>query len=200
MRRGRGRGGETPPDGRRSARSTAGMVAVAGGLALVGSSFLGWITTPMRTGGRTSISGWGTISGGSSLVNGVNLNTLMAGVGSFRPAVPVVIAGAVTVIPGLILAVTGPGARPSRIVGAVLAACGLFATVWSLIKIVDPGNAVGVLPTGQAGVGAGPVVATVAGMAVLAVAVVLLAGLLDPPEPAARRGVQPRRVRRARRG
>lgn len=169
-----------PVDRRRRVRLVAGLVAVTGGLALIGSTFLGWISTAMDTGGRTTISGWGTISGGSSLVDGANFNTLMAGVGSYRPAVPVVIAGAVTVIPGLIVAVTGAGRRPSRVIGALLAACGLVATGWSVAKLVDPGDAVGVLPDGQGSAGAGPLLAAVAGLALLLVAGSLLAGLLDP--------------------
>lgn len=193
MPRGARPGRAEPADGRRKARLAAGLIAAAGGLALVGSTFLGWITTGMTTGGHTAISGWGTISGGSSLVNGVNFNTLMAGIGSYRPAVPVVIVGAVTVIPGLILAVTRAGSRPSRVIGALLAACGLVATGWSVAKLVDPGDALGVLPNGQGAAGNGPVLATVAGLAILATAAALFAGLLDPPEPAAPPGIQRRR-------
>ncbi len=190
-------------DTRQPARMAAGLVAAAGGLALVGSSFLGWITTAMVTGGSTSISGWGTISGGNDLVDGVNFNTLMDGLGSYRPGVPAVVIGAVTVIPGLILAVTGPGRRPSRVVGALLAVCGLAALAWGLAKVIAPGDAVGVLPAGQGAPGAGPILAAVAGLAILVSAGLLLGGLLDPPAPTVRRGVQPgddRRRRRARRG
>jgi hypothetical protein len=174
-------------------RIAAGSVAVAAGGALIGSSFLGWITTPMAGGGRTAISGWGSISGGDPLVDGVNFNTLMAGVGSYRPGAPVLVMGAVTVIPGLILAVTGAGRRPSRVVGAVLALCGVAALIWGLLKAVAPGDALGVLPDGQGSPGAGPVLAAVAGLAILVVAGLLLAGLLDPAAPVRRAGVQPGR-------
>jgi len=181
------------PDRRRALRRTAGLSALAGGLALIASTFLGWITTPMQSGGTTSISGWGTISGGSELVDGVNLNTLMAGMGSYRPAVPVVIVGAVTVIPALVLAVTGPGARPRRIVGAILVVCGAMATAWSLVKVIAPGDALGVLPEGEHAPGFGPMLATAAGLVILAAGVVAVLGLLDPPERAVPRGIQPKR-------
>lgn len=186
-------GAVTGADTRRRARTAAGLVATAGGLALIGSSFLGWISTAMVGGGRTSISGWGTISGGNALVDGVNFNTLMAGEGSFRPGVVVAVVGAVTVIPGLILAVTGPGRRPYRAVGIVLAVCGIAAAAWGTARAIAPGDAVGVLPAGQAGLGAGSVVAAVAGLAICVAAGLLLAGALDPPQPGGRRGVQRRR-------
>lgn len=182
----------TTGDVRRRARIAAGLAATAAGLALIGSSFLGWITTPMHGGGRTAISGWGSISGGNELVDGVNLNTLMAGIGSYRPAVPVVLLGAVTVIPGLILAVN-TRRRLSRTMGALLGALGVAAALWAAIKVVAPGDAVGVLPDGQGSAGAGPVVALIAGLVIVAASAVALLGWLDPPLPVARRGVQPGR-------
>ena len=63
---------------------------------------------------------------------------------------------------------------------------------------IDPGDAAGVLPNGQGATGSGPILAAVAGLAILGAAGLLLAGLLDPPLPEPRRGVQPRR-RHARR-
>ncbi len=183
----------TSLDGRLAARRTAGLLAAAGGLALIGSTFLGWISTAMQTGGRTTISGWGAISGGSDLVDGVNLNTLMDGMGSYRPAIPVVIVGAVTVIPALVLAVTGADVRPRRLVGALLAGCGMLATAWALAKVIAPGDALGVLPAGEAGTGTGPVLATVAGLVILAVGATVLFGVLDPPARKAMRGIQARR-------
>lgn len=178
------------------ARIAGGSVVAAAGGALIGSSFLGWITTPMTGGGRASISGWGTISGGNPLVDGANFNALMAGVGSYRPGAPALLIGAVTVIPGLILAVTGAGRRPSRVLGAVLAVCGLAALVWGLWKAVAPGDALGVLPGGQGSPGAGPMLAAAAALAILVVAGLLFAGRLDPLDPAGpvrRAGVQPGR-------
>ncbi len=180
-------------DTRRRPRIAAGLLAGAAGLMLIGSTFAGWITTRMVGGGRTSISGWGVISGGDPLVDGTNLNTLMAGMGSYRPALPVLIAGAVTVVAAAILTATGAGARPHRTVGVLLGLCGLFAAGWSVAKGLDPGDAVGVLPDGAGAAGVGPVIAAVSGLVIAAVAAVLLAGLLDPPEPAKPPGVQPRR-------
>lgn len=180
-------------DGRRQVRIGCGVAALAAGLALIGSSFLGWITTAMVGGGRTSISGWGMISGGNPVIDGVNLNTLMAGEGSYRPGVPVLAIGAITVVPALILAVTGAGHRPNRVVGGLLAACGAAGVGWGLAKIIAPGDAVGVLPDGQGAPGAGPMLATAAGVVLLVVAGLLLAGRLDPPVTMPRRGVQGRR-------
>lgn len=188
-----GVGGSGTAGDRQRSRIAGGLAAVAAGGALIGSSFLGWITTPMDGGGTASISGWGSISGGNPLVDGANFNTLMAGVGSYRPGAPVVVIGAVTVIPALILAVTGAGRRPGRVVGAVLALCGAAALVWGLLKAVAPGDALGVLPDGQGDPGAGPILAAMAGLAIVVVAGLLLAGLLDPAAPVRRGGMQPGR-------
>ncbi len=182
-------------DGRRSARLTCGLIALAGGLLMVGSTFLGWITTAMQGGGRTAISGWGSISGGDELVDGVNINTLMAGTGegSYRPAVPMLVVGLAVIIPALILTVTGAGSRPHRIVGWLLAAGGAVGAGWGMAKWIAPGDALGVLPGDEGAAGWGPVVGTIGGLAVLVAAVLLLIGALDPPEPVARRGIQPSR-------
>jgi hypothetical protein len=177
-------------DSRVGYRRGAGLIAAAGGLLLIISSFLGWITTPMQTGGRTSISGWGLISGGSEEANGVNFNDLMSGVGTYRPGAVALIAGAVALIPALIVTVTGPGRRPSRIVAAVLAVCGGVGLVWGVARIIAPGDALGVLPGGQAAAGAGPYVAAFGGLVLLVVAGAVIGGFLDPP------GVEPRSARR----
>lgn len=182
------RGGRGPTGGaartvdRRTCRLTAGMVALAAAAALIGSTFLAWVTTAMVSGGTTAISGWGTIRGGSRLVDGVNINTLMAGMGdgTFRPGLPVVIAGAVAVLPAVVLAATGPGIRAHRTVGVILALCGLAALIQGLYRAIDPGNALGVLPGKDASLGAGPVIAAVAGAAICAVSLAVLTGALDP--------------------
>jgi hypothetical protein len=167
-------------DSRVAYRRGAGLVAGAAGLLLIASSFLAWITTPMQTGGRTTISGWGLISGGSDEANGVNFNDLMSGVGSYRPGAVALIAGAVALIPALIVAVTGPGRRPSRIVAVALAACGAVAVVWGIARIIAPGDALGVLPGGLASAGAGPYLAAFGGLVLLVVAGAVFSGFLDP--------------------
>lgn len=170
-------------DSRVAYRRAAGLVAGAGGLLLIVSSFLGWITTPMDTGGRTSISGWGLISGGSDEANGVNFNDLMSGVGSYRPGAVALIAGVAALIPALIIAVTGPGRRPNRVVAVVLALCGAVGLVWGLARVIAPGDALGVLPGGQATAGAGPYVAAFGGLLLLLTAGAILGGFVDPPRP-----------------
>lgn len=161
-------------------RRTTGLVAGAAGLGLVIASFLGWITTPMQSGGRTSISGWGVISGGSTEVDGVNFNDLMAGVGTYRPGAVALVAGVVALIPALIVAVTGAGRRPSRIVAALLGLAGTAAVVWGLIRAISPGDALGVLPAGQAAAGAGPYLTVACGIVLMAAAGGVLGGFLDP--------------------
>jgi hypothetical protein len=167
-------------DPRAGTRRIVGLVAAAAALLLIIASFLSWISTPMQTGGRTTISGWGTISGGSDEVNGANLNDLMTGVGSYRPGAIALIAGVVALIPAVIISVTRPGRRPNRIVAVVLGVSGALALAWGVARTIAPGNAVGVLPAGQATVGVGPVLTAVAGLMLLAVAVVIIAGVLDP--------------------
>lgn len=161
-------------------RRIAGLVADAAGLGLIVASFLSWVTTPMQTGGRTSISGWGMISGGSDEVDGVNFNDLMSGAGSFRPGAVALIAGVVALIPALIIAVTGAGRRPNRVVAVVLGLAGAVAVVWGLIKAISPGDVLGVLPAGQASAGAGPYLTVFCGLVLIAVAVAVLGGFLDP--------------------
>jgi hypothetical protein len=181
-------------DPRVAYRRSAGLAAGAAGLLLIGASFLGWITTPMQSGGRTSISGWGMISGGSDEVDGVNFNDLMAGVGSYRPGAVALVAGAVALIPALIIAVTGAGRRPSRLVGVLLGLCGAVAVAWGLARVIAPGDALGVLPSGQHAAGAGPYLTVLGGVVLVAAAGTVLSGFLDPVT-ALRAGRRPGRSR-----
>lgn len=180
-------------DPRRPHRTAAGLAAAAGGLVAIGSSFLGWISTPMETGGRTTISGWGRISGGDELVDGVDLNVLMEGEGSYRPGVWAAVIGLVIIVPALVLAATGDGRRPNRMLLGLLLLCGVGALGYGGWRAVDPGDALGVLPAGYAATGGGPILLAVAGLVVAAVAVWGLVGGLDPLPPPVRRGIQPRR-------
>src|SRR5690606_12418086 len=106
--------------------------------------------------------------GGDDLVDGVNLNDIMAEEGSYRPGMVVLVAGGVAVFAGLILAATTAGVRPPRLLGVVLAAAGTVAAGWGLLRAFSPGDVIGVLPAGEAAAGAGPVTAAIAGLLVLA--------------------------------
>jgi hypothetical protein len=181
-----------PVDDRLVPRRCAGLGAGAAALVLIVASFVGWISTPMQSGGRASISGWGMISGGSAEIDGANFNDLMAGVGTYRPGAVSLVAGVVALIPALIIAVTGAGHRPSRIVAAVIGLSGGVALAWGLAKVIVPGDALGVLPGGQSAAGAGPYLCAAGGIVLLAVSIAVIGGFLDPvpatsPAPESRR-------------
>lgn len=177
-------------DSRLAPRRLVGLIAAAAGAVMVLASLLSWITTPMETGGRTAISGWGDITGGDPTIDGSNLNVLMSGLGSYRPGVPGLIAGALALIPALIVAVTGAGHRPNRVAVGVLGLCGLVGAVWGIARAIVPGDAVGVLPDGLASAGWGPWLTALAGLVLVAASGAVLAGLLDPSSPGARAGLQ----------
>lgn len=150
-----------------------GLAAAAAAIVAMGSSFLAWITTPMVTGGSTAITGWGTIVGGDDLVNGLNINDIMVDEGGYQPGMVVLVAGGVAVFAGLILAATTAGNRPPRLLGAVLVGSGLVTAGFGLWKIVSPGDLIGLLPADDIGVGMGPIVALLAGLAVVAAGVIV---------------------------
>lgn len=180
--------GSTDP--RRALRRTVGLVAAVAGAVMAAASLLSWITTPMETSGRITISGWGDITGGNPMIDGSNLNVLMSGIGSYRPGVPGLVAGALALTPALIVAATGDGQRPNRVAGVVLGLCGLVGGIWGVARVTAPGDAVGVLPGGLASPGWGPWLTGLAGLVLVAAAVAVLAGLLDPRYPGVRTGVQ----------
>jgi hypothetical protein len=165
-------------------------VAGAGGLLAIGSSFLPWISTATEDGGTTSITGWGGISGSSGIA-GTNLNDVLDGSASYRPGLLGLIFGSIAVIAAIAIAGVSQGRRPHRITAAVLSLTGLICTGWGVFRGIDPGDA-GVFEAGDVSVGIGPWLTALGGVLMLAAAAVIFAGVIDPPKPPARRGIQPR--------
>ena len=84
------------------------------------------------------------------------------------------------------------GARPHRVTAAVLALCGLACVGWGMFRGLDPGDA-GVFEAGDASAGLGPWLTALGGVLILASAVAIFAGVVDPQAPVVRRrGIQPR--------
>lgn len=181
----------TVPDRLARRRRVLGTVAIAGGLIAFLASFLTWISTPADDGGATDINGWGGITGASQIA-GTNLNDVLDGASTYRPGLIGLIFGAVAVVAGLAVLATTQGRRPHRITAAVCVVAGGVLLGWGMFRGVAPGDA-GVLDPGEATAGLGPWTTALGGALVLAVAVVILAGRIDPALPATRRrGVQPR--------
>jgi len=178
------------PDRTTQVRRGAAAIAAAGAIVAVLASFLPWIGTDTVDGGATSISGWGSISGTSSIA-GTNLNDVMEG-WTYRPGLIGLVFGAIGVIAALALAATaGRSTRPHRITAAVLTLCGLACVGWGVLRGIAPGDA-GVFDAGDSYAEIGPWVTALGGVVMIAAAVVVFAGRIDPPEPMARRGIQPR--------
>jgi hypothetical protein len=182
---------------RRSATATRRWVAAiagTGGLVMMVSSLLPWIGTGTEDGGRTTISGWGSISGDSEIA-GTNLNDVLDGTATYRPGLPGVLFGVLAVIAAIVLAAAAGGAagnrRPHRVTGALLVLCGLVGTGWGLYRGIKPGDA-GVFEAGDVSVGIGPWLTALGGVLTIGAAAVIFAGRIDSPDPVARRGIQPR--------
>jgi hypothetical protein len=175
---------------RRSVRVTVGVVAAAAGVAMVVSSFLTWVSTPVETGGRTRISGFGAISGASDIA-GTNLNDVlqMGGGGSYRPGLLGLIFGGIALVGAAVLLLVPGKARPHRVTAAVLILCGLVGAGWGLLRALAPGSA-GVLEAGDGRAGLGPWLLAAGGFVLLMVGTAVLAGLFDTPEPDRHRGIQ----------
>ena len=104
----------------RTTRVALGAVALLGGLLALVATFLPWLSADTADGGRTSITGWGGITG-SSQIAGTNLNDVLNGVGSYRPGLVGLILGVVAAIAGVVIMVYLPeGRRPHRVTAAVL--------------------------------------------------------------------------------
>ena len=115
--------------GRPDPRRPRGSRALAGlaGLLTIGSSFLPWISTATEDGGTTSITGWGGISGSSSIA-GTNLNDVLDGAATYRPGLLGLIFGGIALIAAIAIASVSQGQRPHRITAAVLSLTGLICT------------------------------------------------------------------------
>ena len=171
-------------------RLVVALSAIVAAAGCIAASTLIWISLPDGTGGRTSISGWGAVSGGQ--INGQNINDLLDGYASFRPGVLAVVVGSLALLAAIGIAVVARGSRPHRIPAAVLVLCGLVGVVWGLIRGLSPGDLAGVLNAGEGSSGPGPWLTAGCSVILLAAAVVVFTGVLDPPKPVPRRGIQPR--------
>lgn len=170
-------------------RGIAAVAAMGAGLA-IGASFLPWIHTDTEDGGTTAITGWGGITGSSSIA-GTNLNDVLDGAGTYRPGVVGVIFGAIALIAAIAIASVSQGHRPHRVTASVLVLCGLVCAGWGLYRGLDPGDA-GVLEAGEATAGLGPWLTALGGVIIIADAAAIFAGVIDPQVPTGRRGIQPR--------
>ncbi len=157
---------------------------------MIVSSFLPWIGTGTEDGGSTAISGWGSITGDSEIA-GTNLNDVLNGAATYRPGLIGLLFGAVAAVAAVAVASVARGRRPHRVTAALFVLCGLMGAGWGLYRAINPGDA-GVFEAGDVTVGIGPWLTAVAGLLVLGAAAVILSGRIDPPDPAVRRGVQPR--------
>jgi len=178
------------PDRTTQVRRGAAVTAAVGGSAAALASFLPWIGTDTEDGGTTSITGWGSIAGTSSIA-GTNLNDVMQE-WTYRPGLIGLICGAIGVIAAITLAATvGRDRRPHRMTAAVLTLCGLGCLGWGVLHGFAPGDA-GVFDAGETYPEIGPWVTAAGGAVMIAAAVVVFAGRIDPPVPTKRRGIQPR--------
>ena len=171
-----------------AARLPVALCAVAAAAGCIAASLLTWLSLPDGAGGRTSISGWGTVSGGSQIA-GQNINDAMDGLATFRPGLLPVLIGAFALLAALGIALVARGPKPHRIPAVLLALCGATALAWGIVRVLRP-DSVGLLDPGEGSPGAGPWLTAGCGLVLLTVAVVVLLGLLDPPSPVRQRGIQ----------
>lgn len=160
---------------------------------MVFGAFLSWLSTSTDAGGKAVVSGFGTISGGSTLA-GQNLNDLlsMGGLDSFRPGLIGLIFGILAVLAGIMVALLRPrGPHSFRVVAALLLLCGVVGAGWGLYRGFAPGTA-GILAVGDGAAGAGPWITAVGGLVILGAGYWLLAGRADliVNGPLRNRGIQ----------
>ncbi|MTD17313.1 hypothetical protein GIS00_25610 [Nakamurella sp. YIM 132087] len=178
---------------RRTAEQTRWRLALAavvllGGAMLVLASFQVWLSVATDTGGVTQISGWGSIGGDNELA-GSNLNDLTGGEGSFRPAVTVLVGAGLAVVLAVALAVPTRSEHPYRIPAAVLVLVGLLTMGYGLLRLFSP-DPLAVLADGEAMAGPGQYLTLGAGILLIAPAVAVLIGVVDPLERPPHRGIQ----------
>lgn len=167
-------------------RLVVALCAVLASAGCIAASTLTWLIRSDGAGGRASLSGWGTVSGGQ--IDGANINDLIAGQASFRPGTIPVLVGGLALLAGFGIALVSRGPTPHRIPAAVLVLCGLGGLTWGIIRVAAPDS----LDLGGGTAGVGPWLTAGLSLLLLAVAVVVFTGLLDPPRPRSRRGIQPR--------
>lgn len=179
-------------DRARRTRIAVGAVALLGGLLVFVATFLPWLSADTEDGGRTSITGWGGITG-SSQIAGTNLNDVLNGAGSYRPGLIGLIFGVLAAIAGVVVMVHLPeGSRPHRVTAAVLSLCGLVCLGFGLWRGLVPGDA-SVFDDGETTAAFGPWLTAIGGALMLIAAVAIFAGRIDTPvSRPVRRGIQPR--------
>lgn len=174
----------------RTLRLWVALCAVLAAAGCIVSSALTWIRLPDGAGGTTAISGWGAVTGGQ--IDGQNINDAMDGFASFRPGALSVVIGGLALLAAFGIAILARGEKPHRIPAAVLALSGLGGSTWGVVRGVSPGDIAGVLGAGEGSSGAGPWLTAGCSVVLVAAAVVVFVGVLDPPPPVRRRGIQPR--------
>jgi hypothetical protein len=185
---------------RRTRRSVAALAAVLASAGCLVASFLTWLSLSDGAGGTTSVSGWGAISGGSQIA-GENINDALNGNATFRPGLLAVILGSIALLAALGMAIVARRGGPMRILASVLVLSGSSGVAWGIVRGTAP-DSLGLLNQGErAGAGAGPWLLTGCSAVLLAVALAIFFGLLDPPvggtlgapaDPLRRTGIQPR--------
>lgn len=176
----------------RTTRVALGAVALLGGLLAFVATFLPWLSAGTEDGGRTSITGWGGITG-SSQIAGTNLNDVLNGEGSYRPGLIGLIFGVLAAIAGVVIMAHLPeGRRPHRVTAAVLTLCGAVCLGFGLWRGLAPGDA-SVFEAGETSAAFGPWLTAVGGALMLVSAAAIFAGRIDATVARpARRGIQPR--------
>lgn len=177
-------------DPTRTLRLVVALGAVLASAGCITASILTWISLPDGTGGATSISGWGGITGGQ--IDGQNINDAMSGFATFRPGTLSVVIGGLALLAAVGIASLARGDKPHRIPASVLALCGLGGLAWGVLRGVSPGDLAGVLGAGESSSGPGPWLTAGCSLILLAAAAVVFTGVLDPPRPVRHRGIQPR--------
>ncbi len=184
------RGVTRPADITRTVRLILALSAMLASAGCIIASVLTWISLPDGTGGITSISGWGGVTGGQ--IDGQNINDAMDGYASFRPGTLAVVIGGLALLAAFGIALVARGEKPHRIPASVLALTGLGGLAWGIFRGVSPGDLAGVLGSGEGSSGFGPWLTAGCSILLLASAVVVFTGVLDPPPPLRHRGIQPR--------
>ncbi len=177
----------------RTLRLVVALCAIVGAAGCIAASTLTWLSLPDDTGGLVTLSGWGSVSGGQ--ISGQNVNDVTQGFASYRPGALAVVIGALALVAGFGIALVSRGEKPHRIPASVLTLVGLGGLAWGLIRGISPGDLSGVYADAHSQIssGLGPWLTAGSSLVLVAVAVVVFAGLLDPPPPLVlRRGIQPR--------
>ena len=170
-----------------------GAGIVAAGLLVVLCGFLTWADVTLTGAARSSLGGWGAISGGPDTADGDNLNDViisLGGVGSYRPALlPTTLAG-LGAVAGVWVVV-----RRSRFAAAGAVAVGLAIAAWGLFRALRTGDIAGLLADGDvATASVGPWATLAGGLLMIGAALpVCLVRPAAPPVVPRSRGIQPRR-------